>query len=381
MLEIQPYPDEYTPIYISLIYEEHMQEKSHWSGYIAMLPETVSNTLYYEPELLEYLKGTYLYYETKRVKEKLREIQTFIRYYSDKFDPSIYTYDALVWAYSMFWSRALYVLKNGIHTEALVPLADILNHDNGSSAYWDRKILSERSDLLKLNSGVKVYNGEEVCLNYGAKGNCELLLHYGFTQEYNVGNCLKIYFECFEEVLVDKVLIPPFEIFREIKTSELEGYFYIYEDSVPVDLIVSMRKAFRNKNEASIEDGDEKIKGFIYGSKNIEFDIHDIESYISPNIVTLIGEPLSLENEIISIINCCRIATFYLNMLNSNKRDGSEIPDHRARINIQTAIESEQKVLNGFKNNMEKLITMILEEHKLEGNVKEQIYKLAAEYS
>jgi hypothetical protein len=59
---------------------------------------------------------------------------------------------------------------------ALVPFADLMNHAPVSQVTWGL----ERGRFV-LRARVPIAAGQEVCDDYGPKGNGRLLLHYGFT--------------------------------------------------------------------------------------------------------------------------------------------------------------------------------------------------------
>ncbi|MES2642319.1 MAG: SET domain-containing protein [Myxococcota bacterium] len=63
---------------------------------------------------------------------------------------------------------------------ALVPFADLMNHAPISQVTWGLE-----RDRFVLRARVPIAAGQEVCDDYGPKGNGRLLLHYGFTLPEN----------------------------------------------------------------------------------------------------------------------------------------------------------------------------------------------------
>jgi hypothetical protein len=93
--------------------------------------------------------------------------------------------DRLRWAHAVFWSRAIALplpswsrgAGAGAGSDgALTPLLDLCNHAAGS-----RVSLRARGARVELVAERDVAEGEEVRINYGAKGNAELLRRHGFV--------------------------------------------------------------------------------------------------------------------------------------------------------------------------------------------------------
>ena len=100
------------------------------------------------------------------------------------------TVELFLWAFVMLLSRAARLSsKLGGEELALVPYADLMNHNPYSNTYID----AQRSGmpLISRTEEVAVYADrgykkfEQVFINYGEKGNADLLLLYGFALERN----------------------------------------------------------------------------------------------------------------------------------------------------------------------------------------------------
>lgn len=106
------------------------------------------------------------------------------------FPSSSFGFEDLKWAYAVFWSRALVLElpgsfrgsggRLGRGTECLVPLLDLCNHRAGATAE-----LRVRGGHFELLAGCSMKRGAEVLINYGAKGNGELLRCHGFVVPHN----------------------------------------------------------------------------------------------------------------------------------------------------------------------------------------------------
>ena len=124
-----------------------------------------------------------------------------------------FTWLRLLWAHACFWSRALVVpipcnegLESVRKVEAMVPLIDLLNHKPGTLSELEldrsrggrKKRKSDNGGMkedvrrIVLRLGRLVEAGDQVYINYGCKGNAELLMYYGFTYPDNPADVYKL---------------------------------------------------------------------------------------------------------------------------------------------------------------------------------------------
>lgn len=174
----------------------------HWA-YVDSLPgEEIVETLpigWSDEDLEQRVRGTTLLEEVRTASSDLRALADALASVHDDnddgddagvgvvsgdsgvFPSAAFGLDALRWAYAVFWSRALVLqlpggFGGGGGTECLVPLLDMCNHRAGTTTE-----LRVRGGHFELLAGRSVKLGEEVCINYGAKGNGELLRCHGFV--------------------------------------------------------------------------------------------------------------------------------------------------------------------------------------------------------
>lgn len=98
-----------------------------------------------------------------------------------------YNFDAYLWSHLIFTSRAFpeYIVDPNSKPGGLIllPLIDLLNHDNLSNVEWSSN--NSQNFTLGLYFPTSPSRGQELFNNYGAKGNEELLSGYGFVIEDN----------------------------------------------------------------------------------------------------------------------------------------------------------------------------------------------------
>ena len=196
--------DEYIAIALLLMSERIKGNKSLWKAYFDVLPTTsdVYPAFIWKEEELSLLQGSPTYAAATSLKGKLdREYELLtenvFKRYPNQFNIEDYNKDLFTWSFIMLFSRAAR-LSNKIGGEelALVPYADLMNHNPYSNTYID----AQRSGmpLISKTEEVAVYADrpykkfEQVFINYGEKGNSDLLLLYGFALERNPFNSVEI---------------------------------------------------------------------------------------------------------------------------------------------------------------------------------------------
>lgn len=93
----------------------------------------------------------------------------------------------------MLLSRAARLSSKSTGEElALVPYADLMNHSPYSNTYIDAQKsglpLLSRTEEVALYADRSYKQFEQLFINYGEKGNADLLLLYGFALEKNPFN-------------------------------------------------------------------------------------------------------------------------------------------------------------------------------------------------
>ncbi|CCH45757.1 hypothetical protein BN7_5343 [Wickerhamomyces ciferrii] len=100
------------------------------------------------------------------------------------------SFPAYLWASAIFNSRAFPFLLAGneicrdLNEAFLVPIFDLLNHDNEANVKWDSLDSSNGKNFI-FKTEQKLKNGDEIYNSYGPKTNQELMFGYGFAIENN----------------------------------------------------------------------------------------------------------------------------------------------------------------------------------------------------
>lgn len=180
----------------------------------------------------------------------------------------MFTFEALIWAYSVFWTRCYGLQYGGSwpwlldrrlleltcadeQVASLVPLADILNHSSHRKVP-ERVGLSSRRDhlwqvtyatdqdaqLFAIQVHDPIEAGCEVLSNYGdAKGNERLLLTYGFALPHNAADTY------FVQLGRRRGGAPVKAAHEQLMQSEerTDG-FYLRRNDVPLELVEGIRQ-------------------------------------------------------------------------------------------------------------------------------------------
>jgi len=194
---IPDYMDEYIAIAILLMTERLKGKNSLWKPYFDILPdvESVYPSYIWTESELDMLKGSPTYFASKSLRSKLEreygELQeSTFKQNKDILPVDKFTFELFLWAFVMLLSRAARLSSKSTGEElALVPYADLMNHNPYSNTYID----AQRSGmpLISRKEEVAVYADrpykkfEQVFINYGEKGNSDLLLLYGFALDRN----------------------------------------------------------------------------------------------------------------------------------------------------------------------------------------------------
>lgn len=210
-------------------------------------------------------------------------------------DPDNWTsFPNYLWALMMLKSRSFpsYLLKAGPHDPVdvmqedvamLLPVIDLLNHKPAAKVTWE-----VRGDRFLFTGDEKAVVGEQVFNNYGAKGNEELLLAYGFCLPDNKADSVAL-----------KVKVPP-EMVRDLEAKGVEfpkttdyttlvvqgesagepnGLYFVAEGHVPANLVLLFQWLVKNKWETELT-----LRMRLAGLNHLRSAFETKSQLISPNV-------------------------------------------------------------------------------------------------
>ncbi|KAI0567313.1 Rubisco LSMT substrate-binding protein [Gracilaria domingensis] len=243
--------DEYIAIACFLISERAKGEDSFWKPYLDILPvdEDLIPLFRWSEDDLALLKGSPCLSACTSLRLKLeQEFESARNQHFSKnpehFPGDVFCKDAWEWAFAILFSRA--IMLTAEQKIALVPYADLLNHNPFCSNYIDvqNKLLLDRK-VVALYTDRPYGKMDQVFVTYGPKSNSDLLLLYGFVSDRNPYDSVEIVVSLSEsDPLYD----------RKMEYMQLSGIsestpFPLYRDRYPMELIEFLRFCVADEEE------------------------------------------------------------------------------------------------------------------------------------
>jgi hypothetical protein len=171
--------DSHTYLAAFLIMEAR-DPRSAWRPYLDALPVSYAHMpCFFDAATLELLTGTTAVGRIERQRRDLARCFARFRTVPELADVS---WDELVWGRFTVLTRVFRVTIDDEHLDALVPLADLLNHAARPEVDWGSDDLRHAFVATLLDD---VAAGAPVHDSYGAKSNARFLTNYGFCLDDN----------------------------------------------------------------------------------------------------------------------------------------------------------------------------------------------------
>ncbi|PRP86193.1 hypothetical protein PROFUN_05709 [Planoprotostelium fungivorum] len=178
---------------VILLLHEKSKADSLWKEYFPTLPTQYTNTVCWNDEQVEELRGSNLYHLTLRLKQQVREDFAILMEKTTRWKNDLgfeMTFENYLWALCTVWSRSFDLNMNGQTVRVLVPFADLFNHQ---PLVRTRHQYDEATDSITCISQESFSQGQQVFFNYGAFPNMKLLRVYGFVIERNPFDLVDLY--------------------------------------------------------------------------------------------------------------------------------------------------------------------------------------------
>ena len=170
---------------------------SFWKPYINMLPRNYTTVLYFTPEEILQLKGSPAFEMALRLCRSIaRQYAYFNKLFQRENDDAslllrdVFTYEEYCWAVSTVMTRqnAVVSCDGSGTTPALIPLWDMCNHTDGKLS-TDFNVDLDRCECLAWRP---VVAGSQVFIFYGARPNCDFLIHNGFVHPCSSSDAIRL---------------------------------------------------------------------------------------------------------------------------------------------------------------------------------------------
>ena len=169
----------------SFILYEKNKENSQWKFYYDIFPKDFHTyPFFYNESENILLNGSKFLLKVKEKRKDIEEDYNVLCSLIDNYKDNI-SFSDFFTIRIIVSSRIFGIKINGIKVDALIPLADMLNHSshNQTSWYYDDQI---ESFVVQAIEDIK--EGDEIFDSYGKKPNSSYLLNYGFTIDNNEEN-------------------------------------------------------------------------------------------------------------------------------------------------------------------------------------------------
>lgn len=242
---------EYIALAILLISEKAKGEKSFWSPYFDILPsgeELIPLFLWSEEERF-LLQGSPVLVAAQSLSQKLDAEfedaeERYFKSNREVFPEDVFTREQWQWAFAILFSRAISLTSGNI--VALVPYADLLNHNPFCSNYIDIHY-----EMLSGDGYVKLFTDrpysltDQVFVTYGPKSNADLLLLYGFVSDRNPYDSVELVVSLQRD---DGLYERKKEYLEQSGVNEM-AKFPLYRDRYPMEMVEFLRFCFADEEE------------------------------------------------------------------------------------------------------------------------------------
>lgn len=169
---------------------ERQRGSSPFKAYIDTLPTRFPTVpLFFPKELLPVLRGTFAASLMTRRREALCRDFVVLRNKVAAFrEVRLRDY---FWARTVVVSRVFGLEMRGATTEALVPLADMINHGRPPAIDW---AYDDAKAAFVMTATRPIAKGEELNDSYGRKPNGRFFVHYGFALEAGADDEVELHF-------------------------------------------------------------------------------------------------------------------------------------------------------------------------------------------
>jgi len=253
-----------------LLQERDKGQSSWWFPYLDILPKDFESVpLFFKDTELNELQNSIALQKIKDRHDSLQtEFQNLCKHVPEY---NRWTYKDFVWARLVVITRIFGLLIDGVKTDGLVPMADMINHRRPRETRWTFNQMKRGFIITALQDFTE---GQQIFDSYGRKCNSRFFVNYGFSLEENPDN---------EAVI------------RVSMNSTKHGNFVIdfqlpmnVADKKSRDMLSVLRWSFMNqKNEDEFEDALRK-----------NFDIENISKGRGQNKAGEYLSPVNMQNEL-----------------------------------------------------------------------------------
>jgi len=166
-----------------LLQERSLGDKSRWKCYINSLPKqfpTIPLNFKSDSGLLRLLRGSSSLDKIQAMRKELqREFKELCKHVKEMFEFELHEF---IWARTCVLTRIFSIEIKKKEVDALVPLADMLNHCNRPQVSW---YFEDETDSFVVTAETQISGNAQIFDSYGKKSQTRFFVNYGFTIDRN----------------------------------------------------------------------------------------------------------------------------------------------------------------------------------------------------
>lgn len=174
----------------AFLLQEKENKESFFKPYIDCLPKHYRNMpVFFEQSELKELEGSFTLEMISNRKVSLRMEYDAIANYCPEF--ARFSLLQFMWARLAVITRIFGFEINGVKTDGLVAMADMLNHKNPHETSWQYE---DSKGAFTITTTKKLLKGAQIFDSYGRKCNSRYFVNYGFSLDVNEDNQVAMVF-------------------------------------------------------------------------------------------------------------------------------------------------------------------------------------------
>jgi len=179
----------YKIILVTLYILATIKKDEFYEPYYNIFPNNLDNfPIFWNSRDLSALKGSNMLQlicdRKKQVVDDYNELSKICKGFNRE-----HSFNDFMWVRTLVGSRNFGISIDGTHRVAMIPLADMLNHDPNPKVRWG---FDDNDKMFKMQSKNDIIRGEAITDSYGTKCNKQYLMFYGFSLLNNTGNTFKV---------------------------------------------------------------------------------------------------------------------------------------------------------------------------------------------
>lgn len=168
----------------AFLLQEREAQSTKWKPYLDILPQEYNTVpLFFKEECEKELKGSIA---IKKMQARIESLQAEYNNLCEHVPQfARFPHKDFVWARLVVITRIFGLVIDGVKTDGLVPMADMLNHRRPRETKWT---YDQNKQGFVISALQHIKQDAEIFDSYGRKCNSRFFVNYGFSLEHNPDN-------------------------------------------------------------------------------------------------------------------------------------------------------------------------------------------------